>query len=172
AQVVAYLRQIGDALQYAHDNQIVHRDLKPENLMVTREGLVKVMDFGLARGHTSSTVTATGAVFGTPSYIPPEQVLGQKQLDARSDQYSLGVLLFEMLTGRRPFDDQDPVALIFKHVSESPPKASSVREGLPASVDMVLDRMLSKEPAERYPSVREACHALEQALTGPGREAP
>ena len=157
------LRPICLALSYAHSKGIVHRDLKPENLMITSTGLLKVTDFGLARGSEYQKVTATGSILGTPSYMAPEQIHGETP-DASMDQYALGVIAYELLTGRVPFEDPDPVRQIFKTLSEPAPPPS---RWLPLSVEIdgVVLRMLEKDPGSRFPNIQAAADALQQALT-------
>ncbi|MCA9795171.1 MAG: serine/threonine protein kinase, partial [Candidatus Eremiobacteraeota bacterium] len=118
-QCLAWLSPVMEAVSYAHTCGIVHRDLKPENIMVRANGRLVVMDFGLARAEDGERVTQTGAALGTPAYMAPEQIQGQ--VDPRSDQYAIGVMAYEMLTGRLPFTDSDPVQLIFAHISQPPP---------------------------------------------------
>jgi serine/threonine-protein kinase len=159
ARVLWLMRPVFQALHYAHTQGIVHRDLKPENIMVTIEGQVKLMDFGLAGGRDYSQVTATGSILGTPAYIAPEQVRGE--LDPQSDQYALGVTLFELLTGQPPFSSDNPVNIVFMHLSEEPPKLSDLRPEL-AKVAPVVARMLSKSPRDRYPTTQDALTAFEE----------
>lgn len=147
-EAVGLLIQAVEAAHHAHELGIVHRDLKPGNIMVC-EGRVKVMDFGLARSHDAKTITATGNVLGTPAYLPPEQAKSLKA-DARSDQYSLGVLAFELLTGQRPFDAEEPISLIMLHVMEEAPAPQDVRPGLPNELNELVVKMLAKNPDERY----------------------
>ncbi|MEW6280704.1 MAG: serine/threonine-protein kinase [Candidatus Eremiobacterota bacterium] len=157
------LEPVFQAVAYAHELGVVHRDLKPENVLLTAGGVPKVSDFGLARATDSETLTQTGAALGTPAYMAPEQVCGQ-HLDPAVDQYALGVLAYELLTGRKPFENPDPVQLIFMHVSENASPPSTHRPDLPAGVDAAIMRMLSKEPGSRYPSVEEAGASLLEAL--------
>ena len=152
-----------EGLAYAHGQGIVHRDLKPENVMVSSQGLVKLMDFGLARNQEVVTLTMMGSAMGTPAYMAPEQVMrgpNRAGLTDRSDQYALGVLIFEILAGRRPFDWDDPIKLVTMHLTEAPPAITSFRPDVPLAVEAVITRMLAKEPEERYPSVKEAGAAL------------
>jgi len=152
---------IFEAVHYANQRGVAHRDLKPENVMISHEGKVKVMDFGLARSHHSSKVTATGSVLGTPAYIAPEQIHGQ--LDVRSDQYALGVMCWELLTGRRPFEDENPVTLIVKHLSEPVPSLTFLRPDL-EKFAKVLERMLAKKPEDRYRDLEHALNSLRYLL--------
>jgi hypothetical protein len=158
-----YLRGIVDALTHAHSLGIVHRDIKPENVMVAHDGKVKLMDFGLARDKDVKTVTKIGNAIGTAEYMAPEQILRGPErsgLTQKTDQYGLGVLIFELLTGRRPFEWDDPAKLITMHVTQAPPSLRSFRADVPDHVEEVVARLLSKEVEDRYPSVEEAGNAL------------
>jgi serine/threonine-protein kinase len=152
------------ALDEAHEHGLVHRDIKPGNIMLNRRGQVKVMDFGIARALQSgvTSMTQTGMVVGTPQYLSPEQALG-RGVDARSDLYSVGIMLFELLTGRLPFDGDSPLSIAYAHVQEQPPAASSVNPALSPAVDALVATALRKDPANRYPSaaaMREECLRL------------
>ena len=122
------------ALQHAHRQGIVHRDVKPENLMVTRDGVVKVADFGLARAFADAQITEAGNVTGTVQYLAPEQLQGEPA-DPRTDLYALGVVAFELLTGRLPFTGETPMAIAYKHIHEPMPRPSSTNPAVPASLD-------------------------------------
>lgn len=152
------------AVHFAHGQGIVHRDLKPENIMTTRAGVLKVTDFGLARAGQADRITGTGAVLGTPAYMAPEQIQGDPPSPGM-DQYALGVIAFELLTGRLPFESSDSVGLIFKTLQEDPPPPSQFRQ-LPPGVDEVVLKMLAKRPEDRYPDVESAARALSEALLG------
>lgn len=155
------------ALDYSHRNGIVHRDIKPANVMLTRGGAVKVMDFGIARamGDAGMTMTQTAAVIGTAQYLSPEQAKGE-QVDARSDLYSTGCLLYELLTGRPPFIGDSPVAVAYQHVREAPQPPSFYDPEVPAVVDSIVMKALAKHPDERYQSADEMRADLERALDG------
>ncbi|GAA1909520.1 Stk1 family PASTA domain-containing Ser/Thr kinase [Streptomyces sodiiphilus] len=158
------------ALDISHEMGLVHRDIKPGNVMITRRGVVKVMDFGIARAMQSgvTAMTQTGMVVGTPQYLSPEQALG-RGVDARSDLYSVGIMLFELLTGRLPFDADSPLAIAYAHVQEEPPAPSSINAAVPAAVDALVARMLRKNPNERFPdaeSLRAECERVAGTLTG------
>ncbi|SEG42860.1 Serine/threonine protein kinase [Actinacidiphila yanglinensis] len=146
------------ALAVSHEMGLVHRDIKPGNVMITRRGVVKVMDFGIARAMQSgvTSMTQTGMVVGTPQYLSPEQALG-RGVDERSDLYSVGCMLFELLTGRLPFDADSPLAMAYQHVQETPPAPSSVNQALGPAVDALVARALRKNPAERFPTA-DAMH--------------
>jgi serine/threonine-protein kinase len=155
------------ALDYSHRHGIIHRDIKPGNVMLTTTGTVKVMDFGIARatadaGHTG---TSTSTVLGTAAYLSPEQAQG-RTVDARSDLYSTGVVLFELLTRRTPFVGDAPVAVAFAHVNEDPPAPSSVDPSVPADLDPLVLKALAKDPAARYQSAVEFRADVERAIAG------
>lgn len=166
AGAMKYLPGVIEGLAYAHSLGIVHRDLKPDNVMVSRNGPVKLMDFGLARNQEVQTVTVHGAAVGSPEYMAPEQILRgptRSGLTDKSDQYALGILIFELLSGRRPFEWDDPIKLINMHLNEDPPAITDFRADVPVGVEKVLSKMLGKEPEDRFDSVREAGAALYEA---------
>ncbi|PJJ69165.1 serine/threonine-protein kinase [Sediminihabitans luteus] len=155
------------ALEYSHHAGIVHRDIKPANVMITPTGAVKVMDFGIARAMADSaaTMTQTHAVIGTAQYLSPEQARGET-VDARSDLYSTGCLLFEMLTGRPPFQGDSPVAVAYQHVRETPLKPSDIAPDVPEVLDRITLKSLAKERSDRYSSAGEFRADLESAARG------
>jgi eukaryotic-like serine/threonine-protein kinase len=155
------------ALDYSHRHGIVHRDIKPGNVMLTTTGAVKVMDFGIARATADAglTGTSTSTVLGTAAYLSPEQAQG-KPVDSRSDLYSAGVVLFELLTRRPPFMADAPVAVAFAHVNEPPPVPSALDPTLPAQLDPILARALAKDPAQRYQTAVEFRADVERAIAG------
>jgi hypothetical protein len=161
---------VAQALQAAHDQGFVHRDVKPGNVMLTPGGDVKVMDFGIARAATDDTLTQTGMVLGTASYLSPEQSKGDS-VDHRSDIYSLGCVLYEMLTGRPPFSGGTPVSVAYRHVNEEPKPPSTVNPSVAPELESVVMRALSKDPDARFPTAdafREAAiGAVEGATTEP-----
>ena len=164
---IRYTDGILEALEYSHRAGVVHRDIKPGNVMVTPEGLIKVMDFGIARAvsDSSNTVAATTNIIGTAAYFSPEQAKGEV-VDARADLYSTGVVLYEMLTGRPPFRGESPVAVAYQHVSEQPGTPSELNENVPRALDAVVLRALAKDPFQRYQSAAEFREALDAASDG------
>ncbi|MBK3577744.1 protein kinase [Streptomyces sp. MBT65] len=156
------------ALDISHEMGLVHRDIKPGNVMMTKRGVVKVMDFGIARAMQSgvTSMTQTGMVVGTPQYLSPEQALG-RGVDARSDLYSVGIMLFQLVTGRLPFDADSPLAIAYAHVQEEPVAPSSINRSLPPAVDALVARALKKNPNERFPSaeaMRDECLRVANSL--------
>lgn len=163
-RALAILQQIAPALDYAHREGVLHRDLKPSNILLDANGDAYITDFGIARilGSTTKQLTTSGVV-GTPSYMSPEQAQG-KDLDYRSDLYALGVVVFEMLTGRRPFEADTPYNIAVKHVTEPPPAPCQVNPLLPATVEPVLLKALDKSIERRYTSAKELVEALDRAF--------
>jgi len=166
AVVVEYARQILSALRFAHRHGIVHRDIKPHNVLVDGEGRVKVTDFGIARAGTSQ-MTEAGSIVGTAQYLSPEQARGG-DVDQRSDLYSLGVLMYEMLTGEVPFSGDTPVEVAMKHLSQTPVPPSVTRPDVPRELDMVVMRSLAKDPEDRYQSAEEMEADLDRVARGVG----
>src|SRR3954447_14235443 len=164
---VGLTEQILRALAYAHRRGIVHRDVKPQNVILDGEGQAKVADFGIARaGH--SEMTQTGAIVGTVQYLSPEQAQGQP-VDRRSDLYSAGVVLYELLTGQVPFDGEAPVSIALKHVNELPVPPGQLRPGMSPALEAVVMRSLEKDPALRFQSAEEFIASLEAARRAPTR---
>lgn len=162
-----------DALEYAHHQNLVHRDIKPGNVMITTTGKIKVMDFGIARALSDSqaTMTQTDAVVGTAQYLSPEQARGE-QVDARSDLYSTGCLLYELLTGVPPFKGDSAVAVAFQHVSQLPRVPSSIAPDIPEALDRVVMKALAKDRDERYPDAAHMRADLRNAVLGGTVAAP
>jgi eukaryotic-like serine/threonine-protein kinase len=166
--------EILKALDYSHRNGIIHRDIKPANVMLTRTGEVKVMDFGIARSvsQASAAVTQTAAVIGTAQYLSPEQARGE-QVDPRSDVYSTGCLLYELLTGTPPFTGDSAVAVAYQHVREDPIPPSRVNADVSPAIDAIVLKAMAKNPANRYQSAAEMREDIERALNGvPVRATP
>lgn len=161
------------ALDFSHRNGIVHRDVKPANVMINRAGAVKVMDFGIARAisDASSPMTQTAAVIGTAQYLSPEQARGE-QVDARSDVYSLGCVLFEVLTGEPPFKGDSPVAVAYQHVREDPQTPSELNSAISPELDSIILKAMSKNPANRYQSTADMRSDLVRVLNGQRPSAP
>jgi serine/threonine-protein kinase len=162
---ISYARQVLAALRYAHRNGIIHRDIKPHNVIVDREGRIKVADFGIARAGTTSQMTEAGSIIGTAQYLSPEQARGAP-VDESSDLYSTGIVLYELLTGKVPFTGESAVEIAMKHLSQVPDPPSSVRNGIPHDVDLVVLRALAKDPADRYRSATEMDRDLELVARG------
>jgi predicted Ser/Thr protein kinase len=162
AAVVAM--QVARALDYVHYRSIVHRDIKPANIMVSRQGGVKLMDFGIARDHNyEKDLTQTGTGIGTPSYMSPEQILGDR-LDARSDIFSLGIVLYQMVTGRKPFVEDEEKSVMHKIRLERHVRARKLNPELPREIDRIIDKCLQKEPRNRFQSGQALVMALERFL--------
>jgi serine/threonine-protein kinase len=161
------------ALNFSHQHGIVHRDVKPANIMISKAGAVKVMDFGIARALADggNSVTQTAAVIGTAQYLSPEQARGE-QVDARSDVYSLGCVLYELLTGEPPFVGDSPVAVAYQHVREDPVPPSHKHGGISAELDAVVLKALAKNPDNRYQSAAEMRADLVRVHSGEKPEAP
>jgi serine/threonine protein kinase len=158
--VLAIGAQLAEALAVAHDAQIVHRDIKPTNLLVDESGVLKVMDFGLARPvQRTHGLTQAGHVVGTPRYMAPEQLLGD-EVDARADLFATGVVLYECLTGRSPFEETSPMALIARMLEGPPPSLLAVAPDTPPALAAVVERLLQREPERRFASARDLADQL------------
>jgi serine/threonine protein kinase len=159
--------RIAEALAHAHSQGVVHRDIKPANIMVLPSGEPKIMDFGIAK-IPAAQLTAAGEFFGTPSYMSPEQARGASDLDGRSDLFSLGAILYLLLTGEQAFSATNVPAILLRVSAENPPPPSSLAPGIPAAVDRLVARMLAKEPGMRYPTGRAVVDAIEAILAALG----
>ena len=159
-------RVVCEALAYAHDHGVVHRDVKPANILLTDDGTLKVADFGIAKAaFAGGDLTTTGTVLGTVTYISPEQAKGLEP-DARSDIYSIGIVLYELLTGRPPFAGDTPVATAMQHLREEPAPPRSIRGGIPRALESVILTALAKDPDERFSSARDLGSALAETDNG------
>jgi serine/threonine-protein kinase len=161
---VSIVAQVAEGLAYAHAHGVVHRDIKPANIMLLRGGRAKIMDFGIARLQQSDVKTQTGVLLGTPKYMSPEQLTGAN-VDQRSDIFSLGAVFYEMLTGRTPFAGADVSQLMHSIAHSAHAAPSRMVAGLPAVLDLVVDRALAKDPAARYPNASEFAADLRSAMT-------
>ncbi len=171
--IVSLTRKIADALHYAHEQGILHRDIKPSNIMLDQRGEPYLTDFGLARILQSGESTMSADVMlGTPHYISPEQAQGGMELDARTDVYSLGVVLYQIVTGRVPFTGDSSFAIIHDHIYSPPPSPRSINPEVPPAVESVLLKALAKRPNDRYATPVALVQAYEQALAGHAEPAP
>jgi hypothetical protein len=148
-EVARFGVQICDALHYAHEHSVVHRDLKPSNLMVTKEGQLKLTDFGIAKDLDATALTATGRTLGTAAYMAPEQIRGTPEVSHKTDLYALGILLYQMLTGELPFMGGSAVVLMHCHMNEAPPKPSDKTAIIPVALDQLVLKLMAKSPADR-----------------------
>jgi serine/threonine-protein kinase len=167
-RVAPVLRDVADALAYAHDRGVIHRDIKPDNILIDRaSGRPLVTDFGIARAAAGETrITATGVAVGTPAYMSPEQAVGEREIDGRSDLYSLGVVGYQMLTGETPFKASNTPAMLVKHVSERPRPVRELRNDVPPYLAVAIDRSLAKRPEDRWSNAMELRNAIAGAMSG------
>lgn len=169
-EALRIVHEVARGLAKAHENGVIHRDLKPDNIMVGADGIVKILDFGVAKRLDNFKIDFTdiktqhGSLVGTPAYMSPEQAAGKKEVDQRSDVFSVGVVLFELLTGKRPFDGETWQETIIAINRDEPPMISSLRSDVPAALDQLVDACLAKEPDSRYGSCRELLEDVESVL--------
>ena len=158
--------QIASALEIAHRNNIVHRDIKPHNIIITEDGVAKVTDFGIAKAVSNSTITAFGTTIGSVHYFSPEHARGGFT-DAKSDLYSLGVVMYEMLTGKVPFDADTPVSVALKHMQEEPEEPIEMNPNIPVAINKIIMKALQKDVTLRYQSATEMLEDLKKSLKNP-----
>ena len=168
-EAVSIAIQICSAIEHAHRNFIVHRDIKPHNIMITNEGIAKVTDFGIARAVTSATITMVGSTIGSVHYFSPEQARGGF-IDEKSDLYSLGITIYEMVTGKVPFDGESPVAIALKHIQEKPQKPIDVKPSIPKGVNDLIVKAMKKDQNLRYQTASEMLADLQRVLSEPNDE--
>ncbi len=170
-QVIDIISQVAFGLSYAHEHGIVHRDIKPSNIMVIRDGHVKITDFGIARMASAAVRTQTGMVLGSPKYMSPEQVMG-KLTDQRSDIFSLGVMLYEMLTGQAPFQGENVNAIMYQTLNAIPPSPSTLNTAVPEMLNFIVAKALAKDLEARYQNARDLANDLRACRDSLPRSAP
>ena len=161
-EIVSYCAQILRALGEAHRNNIIHRDIKPQNIMLLENGRVKVMDFGIAKLPDAETITVTDKAVGTVYYMSPEQAGGKKSIDARSDIYSLGAMMYELATGQTPFKGETPLQVLMKHMQEEPVPPRQINPAIPVGLEQIILCAMSKEPTNRFQSADEMLSYLKR----------
>jgi len=165
SQACKYVIDVASALDYAHERGIVHLDVKPSNILIDKQGYCYLGDFGTAKSFLSQAKGNFGGLaVGTPAYMSPEQSSGQQNLDGRSDIYSLGIVLYELVTGRVPFSAETPLAVIFKHIQDALPLPSMINPAIPESVEKIILKALAKNPADRYATAGEMTNALSKIM--------
>jgi serine/threonine-protein kinase len=167
-QATQIMLQVAEGLAYAHEHGIIHRDIKPDNIMLTRDGVAKLADLGLARQVDAemTALTRTGTAMGTPYYMAPEQGTDAKRADARSDIYALGATWYHMITGRVPFDGSTPLEIWQKHLKEPIKAPSIIQEGIPRPVSQTIERMMAKDPERRVQTAAELCQVIRERCMG------
>ena len=163
--------QVAEGLAYAHERHVIHRDIKPANIMIVRDGLVKITDFGIARMRTNEVKTMTGMILGSPKYMSPEQVAG-RPLDQRSDIFSLGVVLYEMLTGEAPFAADSVHGIMYQVLNRSPQPPSARNPQLPAMIDLIVAKATSKNPDQRYDNAQDMAQDLRDCMETQSTKSP
>lgn len=164
-KAIYIIRQIGEALAHAHANHIIHRDIKPLNILITEDGRAKVTDFGIARAASAATLTHTGDIVGSVHYLSPEQAKGA-QTNEQSDIYSLGIILYELITGKVPYDGDTPITIALKHIQEEAELPGKIISGVSAELDAIIMKSLAKSVEDRYKSATELLGDLDRIMTG------
>jgi serine/threonine-protein kinase len=164
-EIIDFSKQICRGLRYAHNNNVVHRDIKPQNILIDKNNIAKLSDFGIAKIFSGSDITMTGFTLGTPEYMSPEQALG-KNIDHQTDIYSLGIVMYEMLTRRPPFTANDPMGVAYKQVHEQAPPPSAKRKDTPKRLELIILKALKKKKEDRYRSVEEMLDHLDSVDPG------
>jgi serine/threonine-protein kinase len=159
-EIIDYAKQICRALRYAHSKNIVHRDIKPHNILMDKNNLCRLTDFGIAKIFSQSNITMTGVAVGTPEYMSPEQAAGE-ELDLQTDIYSLGIVIYEMLIKRPPFTGNNPIAIAYKQIHEIPSPPSAFRKGIPKRLELIVLKAIKKSRLERYRTVGEMLDDLD-----------